>query len=98
MLKDVFVEDSLVRLTFSNANFGLAIKAGNSLQGFTIAGEDKKFEWANAVIVNKNEVIVSYPTINKPISVRYAWAASPIEANLINKEGYPVAPFKTDNW
>ncbi|MGN8055454.1 hypothetical protein ACTJKN_04215 [Pedobacter sp. 22163] len=32
-----------------------------------------------------------------PQAVRYAWADNP-ECNLINAEGLPTIPFRTDNW
>jgi hypothetical protein len=32
-----------------------------------------------------------------PVAVRYAWADNPV-ANLRNKEGLPVDPFRTDDW
>jgi len=37
----------------------------------------------------------------KPVAVRYAWTASPLEsngANLYNKDGFPASPFRTDDW
>ena len=70
---------------------------GKQLKYFAIAGADKKFIWADAVIKN-NKVIVSSALIKKPVAVRYAWADSPVEANLYNKEGLPAAPFRTDDW
>ena len=33
-----------------------------------------------------------------PVAVRYAWADNPDGANLINKEGLPASPFRTDQW
>jgi sialate O-acetylesterase len=32
------------------------------------------------------------------MAVRYAWADSPIDANIFNKAGLPAVPFRTDNW
>jgi len=31
------------------------------------------------------------------VAVRYAWANNPA-VNLINKEGLPTVPFRTDDW
>lgn len=36
--------------------------------------------------------------INKPATVRYAWADNPKDADLFGKNGFPVAPFRTDAW
>lgn len=67
------------------------------MKGFEIAGEDRKFYYAKAYIEN-NKVIVYHDIISKPVAVRYAWADNPEDANLFNKEGFPVAAFRTDSW
>jgi sialate O-acetylesterase len=66
------------------------------LEGFTIAGADKKFKWAKAEIKG-NKIIVYNENIEKPIAVRYGWANNP-GGSLFNKEGLPAIPFRTDNW
>ena len=66
------------------------------LQGFGIAGADRKFHWANARIEGES-IVVSSPDVVSPVAVRYAWAGSP-ECNLYNKEGLPASPFRTDDW
>ena len=51
-------------------------------------------------VVNKivgSTIIVSSPSVQKPVAVRYAWANNPV-ANLYNKEGLPASPFRTDDW
>jgi sialate O-acetylesterase len=64
--------------------------------GFSVAGEDRKFHWATAVIAG-DSVIVSSPDIPNPVAVRYAWADSP-HCNLVNAAGLPASPFRTDRW
>ncbi len=69
--------------------------------GFAIAGEDRKFVWANAEIVG-DKIVVSSPAVPKPVAVRYAWADCPV-ANLyctrgMDEEPLPASPFRTDNW
>lgn len=83
-------------LTFDNTGSGLMAKSGNKLKYFAIAGDDKKFVWADARIEG-NTVIVSHDKITQPKFVRYAWADNPDGANLYNKEGLPASPFRTDN-
>lgn len=90
------VEGNQIILTFSHADGGLQVK-GDAPKHFAIAGDDKKFVWANAT-VQGNKIIVSHPSVAKPAAVRYAWADSPIEANIYNKAGLPAVPFRTDNW
>jgi sialate O-acetylesterase len=66
------------------------------LEGFTIAGEDKKFEWAKAV-VDGNKITVYSDRVAHPVAVRYGWANNP-GGNLFNTEGLPAVPFRTDSW
>jgi sialate O-acetylesterase len=60
-----------------------------------MAGEDKKFVWANARIEG-DQVIVSHPNISKPVAVRYGWSSNP-PVNLYNKANLPASPFRTDS-
>ncbi len=82
-------------LHFDHIGGGLAAK-GDSLKGFAIAGEDKKFVWADANIEG-NTVVVSSDKVAVPVAVRYAWEKNPV-CNLYNKEGLPATPFRTDIW
>ena len=89
------VEGNKIILSFSNTGSGLIAIDEEPLNWFAIAGEDKKFVWANAVIEG-DKVIVSSEAIINPRFVRYAWADNPDGANLYNKEGLPASPFGTD--
>lgn len=89
------VEGSRVRLHFDHAGGGLVAK-GDTLTGFAIAGEDRKFVWANARI-DGDTVLVSSPQVAHPVAVRYGWAINPV-CNLYNQEGLPASPFRTDDW
>lgn len=89
-------EQHAIRVTFKQAETGLKTKDGKALKGFTIAGTDHKFHWADAVIEG-NEIVVSCKDVENPIAVRYAWASNPV-CNLVNGEGLPASPFRTDDW
>jgi sialate O-acetylesterase len=67
-----------------------------ALVGFAIAGDDRKFVWADAEIQN-DKVVVTSPRVKKPVAVRYGWADCPV-VNLWNKEGLPASPFRTDDF
>lgn len=69
---------------------------GSPLTGFAIAGEDRKFVWAEAKIVGRS-VVVSSPQVPEPVAVRFGWADYPI-VNLYNSAGLPASPFRTDDW
>ncbi|NLP11187.1 9-O-acetylesterase, partial [bacterium] len=89
-------EENSIRLHFDHTAGGLTTKNSRTLQGFALAGEDRKFVWANARIEGET-VVVSHPRIQQPKAVRYAWAANPI-GNLYNRAGLPASPFRTDTW
>lgn len=90
------VKGAQVIIRFTNTGKGLLAKAG-ALKQFAIAGTDKKFYWADAIIQG-NTVILKAKQVPLPVAARYAWADSPVDANLYNKDGYPAGPFRTDNW
>ncbi|MGB8169118.1 MAG: sialate O-acetylesterase, partial [Chthoniobacteraceae bacterium] len=91
------VEGDKVRVKFSHTGAGLVRGQGEKLQGFAIAGEDKKFVWAEATI-DGDSVVLSSAQVPKPVAVRYAWAAQIPWANLFNKDGLPAVTFRTDAW
>lgn len=88
------VEGTKASIYFEHTGSGLTIK-GDTLKGFAIAGPDKKFVHANAVI-DGSKVVVWSDEVPNPAAVRYGWAKNP-PVNLYNKEGLPASPFKTDN-
>jgi sialate O-acetylesterase len=89
------IEGDKVRIHFKHAP-ALKTSDGGPLKGFAIAGEDRRFVWADARI-DGDTVIVSSPKVLKPVAVRYGWADNPI-ANLYNSAGLPASPFRTDDW
>lgn len=64
-------------------------------QSSTIAGADKKFVPAEAII-RGDRIEVTHLAIRQSHVVRFGWAAAP-ELNLFNKEGLPAMPFRTDS-
>lgn len=89
------IEEGKARLTFRNGD-DMKAADGGKIKGFAIAGEDRKFHWADAEIQGDHVVITS-PEVPKPVAVRYAWDDDP-ECNLINRTGLPASPFRTDEW
>lgn len=84
-----------IRLYFKNLGGGLMIKPGDEkLTGFVVAGVDKNFVWADAMIEG-DTIVVSSPEVPLPKHVRYGWAWNPV-VNLFNKEGLPAITFRTD--
>lgn len=108
LYKGIKIEGNHIRVEFDSVGSGLtaATKAGRSpavpdaqakLQRFAIAGEDRNWVWANAVI-DGGTVVVSSPDVPQPVAVRYAFTMNPAGANLYNKEGLPASPFRSDDW
>ncbi len=93
--KSMEINGNEIEIAFDHVANGLNAK-GEKLTGFQIAGKDKKFYWANAMIVG-GKVFVSSDKVKAPVAVRYGWAINP-ECNLYNKNGLPASPFRTDNW
>ncbi len=88
-------EDGKVRLTFRNGD-DMKAADGGKIKGFAIAGEDRKFVWAN-VEIQGDHIVLSNSEVPAPVAVRYGWDDDP-DCNLINKTGLPASPFRTDDW
>jgi len=84
-----------LRLHFDHTDGGLVVR-GDKLGEFSLAGEDRKWVWADARIID-NTVVVSSQEVPNPTAVRYAWQANP-QATLFNGAGLPAAPFRSDDW
>ena len=108
LFKALKIEGNKARLSFDHTGSGLMVgkKTGRAaavenkeekLKRFAIAGADKKWHWAEAVIKN-DTVVVSSPDVTEPVAVRYAFQMNPDGANLYNREGLPASPFRTDIW
>ena len=94
MYDSMKAKGNAIRVKFSHAD-GLTAQGG-ALKGFSVAGEDKKFVWADARI-DGDTVIVSSASVADPVAVRYGWADNP-EVTLYNAAGLPASPFRSDDW
>ena len=97
-MANALLEDGIVAVTFTDIADGLTTADG-TLDGFTLAGADAVFVWADAVI-DGDRVLVSSPSVTTPATVRYAWQFNPGNpgvpgtADLTNTAGFPAAPFE----
>ena len=96
MFKSATCRGSELVVSFDHQGGGLVAKDGAKVEGFAVAGADRKFVWADAKIVG-DTVVVSSPKVSQPAAVRYAWADNPV-CNLYSKAGLPVCPFRSDDW
>jgi len=89
------IEGNQIRIRFHPVGAGLEAR-GDRIEGFAIAGRDRKFVWGEARIEGST-VVVSSPQVPNPVAVRYGWADNPA-CNLYNRAGLPASPFRTDDW
>lgn len=94
--RDHKVNGSTIEISFDQVGEGLVTKNSDRVLGFAIAGNDRKFYWAEATIEG-DKVVISSDKVTSPVAVRYAWADNP-DVSLYNEEDLPAVPFRTDNW
>jgi sialate O-acetylesterase len=87
-------EGHTMRVRFTHAENILTKET--PVPGFEIAGADRVFHSADAVVEGET-VVVSSADVTDPVAVRYAWTNSP-GVSLYNGAQLPAAPFRTDDW
>lgn len=95
VFRDSEAEGSGLRVRFRFAGDGLTA-ADRPLQAFVLAGADRVFHPAKAVIQG-DSILLRSDAVKQPLAVRYAWSDAPV-ANLYNGAGLPAAPFRSDSW
>jgi len=95
MYESVSFAGNVATVQFSNATNGLT-SYGKTLSYFEIAGADKVFYPAKAVIA-QGKLQVSAPEVPNPVAVRYAFKDY-AAGDLFNTEGFPASSFRTDDW
>ncbi|MEP3477728.1 MAG: sialate O-acetylesterase [Fuerstiella sp.] len=90
------VEANTIRIRFDDIGGGLVSRDQLPLSHFTIAGADRSFLKAKAVIDGQT-IVVSSDQIAKPVAVRFAWGSGDTP-NLSNQDGLPASSFRTDDW
>lgn len=101
--KSFEIDSNKVNVFFDYATRGLS-SFGKKLTGFQVAGEDKKFHNATAVIRRTDRsgkatafLSVYSEEVPKPIAVRYAFE-NYVDGSLYNTAGLPASSFRTDTW
>ncbi len=95
VLKSATPRGGRIVLAFDHAD-GMTLKPVDGRTGFAVAGDDKVFHAAQAV-VDDDGVVVSSQAVPAPRHVRYLWAQNP-QATLYNAAQLPAGPFRTDDW
>ncbi len=97
-------EGDKILVTFDKAVF--PDDMGSLIEGFAIADASGDYYMAQAVAkavkdreTRNKQVLVSSPLVKEPVSVRYAWARSPMgNLKVEGKPWQPLHSFRTDQW
>jgi sialate O-acetylesterase len=89
VFKTATLEGHTVRVCYDHLGGGLVVR-GDKLEGFALAGADRRYVWAGAKI-DGNDVLVSTPLVTEPKFLRYDYVDVPRYC-LRNKAGLPAAP------
>ena len=89
------LKDGGMLLNFKNSKRGLYTY--DKLEGFEIAGGNKVFYPANAIINNHKKIFVISNEVSKPVAVRYSWQ-NWIIGTLFGGNLIPASSFRTDDW
>ncbi len=89
------VEKDKLRIHLTHAD-GLHA-TGAVIPNFAVAGADKKFVPATAIIEGAT-LVLSSSDVTNPVAVRYAWTQDPEGCDVYNGANLPMPPFRTDNW
>src|SRR5690606_7340294 len=96
ILKNMSINKQKVNLYFDHAPNGFMVKNNEKPTEFFIAGSDKNFLPAD-VKIEKDRIVVSHKNIKEPVAVRFSFSNTGM-SNVLSKEGFPITPFRTDNW
>lgn len=72
---------------------GTGLEADGRVDGFAVAGADKRFYAANAEIVSTDTVKLTCEYVPEPLYSSYAYSNLNMKANLSNKEGFAALPY-----
>jgi sialate O-acetylesterase len=90
------LEEGKVKIIFDEVGMGLSFY-GNPATGFEIAGMDRNFVPAKAMINRDMTLTVWSEAVPEPVAVRYAFKNC-IHGTLYNVSGLPASSFRTDDW
>jgi sialate O-acetylesterase len=94
--KSMEAKEGALFLNFNFADTGI-FSPEMEISNFEIAGTDKVFHPAKAIIINHKQVKVSSSEVTEPIAVRYGWN-NWFVGTLFDNNLLPASSFRTDNW
>ena len=91
--RDVTFTGDTATVEFDGFKGDLVLK-GDAVKGFELAGDDKKFVPATAVIKGRS-VLVQSAAVPQPKALRYLWTNFPEVVTLYSAAGLPAVPFRS---
>lgn len=109
MIQEMKAEDGKVILKFDTAI--AAVDDGSAIEGFAIAGSDRKFHPAEAQYLetgkddrgrpqfDRKTLVLTSIMVPEPVAYRYAWGRSPMgNLQVGNTSDIPLATQRSDDW
>ena len=109
MITEQAIEDGKIILRFDQQVSG--VDNGGPIEGFAVAGEDRRFQPAEATHLqvgeddrgrpklDKTALVLHSPLVPKPVHFRYAWARSPMgNLQVQGNTDIPFATQRSDSW
>lgn len=93
--KSMEIKNNKAILSFDNAKNGFSRM--QDIKGFEIAGADKIFYPATAMLDWRQHIIVNSSKVSNPVAVRYGFRNF-LPGNIYNNREQPLYPFRTDQW
>lgn len=90
------IKDSKIIIQFKNAENGIT-SYYKPVTLFEVAGSDKVFYPAEALITKEKGIIVWSDKVKEPVAIRYAFK-NWVKGEIYNNEGLPMSSFRTDDW
>ncbi len=78
-------------------SYGQLKVKGKTIKSFQIAGSDKVFYPAKAILKRNGDIEVFSSKVKHPVAVRYCFTNAEMP-NLFDVNGLPLKPFRTDKW
>ena len=95
LFRNVEFRKGMAYVSFDYADGLRPANEGEELLTFEIAGEDRTFHPAKAVVLEDGRVKVWSKEVKHPTIVRYGWQPY-TNANLVNSAGLPASTFRSD--
>lgn len=97
VLSTVTIENNAIKLSFKTFSDTTRLTSyGNTLANFEIAGANRVFYPATAVIAQDTNIVVSAASVPTPVAVRYGFKNF-IVGDLFGTNGLPVSSFRIDS-